>query len=77
MAAAVTAFGDAAGFVGVVTEVVVVEFDPFVPLHGAEAHSDVVGAVAKGTVREWWRSSDGPVGVGWGFGTLERRWRPG
>lgn len=64
--------GDARGFEGVVFQVLVVELDPFGPVHVAETEGDVVlWAVAEGTVGEGRRGGEGPVWVRGCGGSLE------
>ena len=56
----------------------VVEFDPFVPVHGAQAEVDVVfWAVAEGAVGEGGGVGGGPVWVRSCCGTLEFAGLPG
>jgi hypothetical protein len=70
--------GDALRFVGVEADVVVVEFDPFVPFHGAQAEVDVVfWAVAEGAVGERRGVGGGPVWVWRCCGAFEVAGFPG
>ncbi len=41
---------DSAGFVCVEFEIVVVEFDPVIPLHGPQSHGDVIRSVSERSV---------------------------
>ena len=70
-AAFVSALGDAAGFVGMKTGELVVEFDPVVPLHGTKAHGNVVRAVLEGTVGQRFGRMNVPVRIRSCCGTFE------
>jgi hypothetical protein len=60
-----------------ILEELVVEFDPLVPGHVAQAHGDVVfGAVTEGAVGEGFGGGEGPVWVGRGGRAAERRRGP-
>lgn len=70
--------GEALGFFGVEAQVFVVELDPIVPVHAAEAEVDAVfWPVAEWAVGEGRGIGGGPVGVWWCFGTLEVAGFPG
>jgi hypothetical protein len=56
---------------------VVVDFDPFVPVHAAETQIDVVlGAVAERPIRTRLEVCERPVWVWWSFWSLEIAWFP-
>ena len=70
--------GEALGFGGVEAEIVVVELDPVVPVHAAEAEVDVVfGPVAEGAVGERFGVCGRPVWVRRSCWAFESAWFPG
>ena len=72
------ALGEAPGLVGVEAQVVVVEFDPFVPVQAAEAEVDVVfWTVAERAVAARRGVCGRPVWVWWSCWALEGAWFPG